>query len=176
MTSLETWQDKSLSRPERMRAFERWVFSEIYDILWKMRAVEMDRLKFAGQLRKQTFRMIAKMAQVGCFLNGSDLENMVRKAVFAPLEQARDEKVSEPYPYMQTVFSRLLERWSDEIKETSMRAGTHISQLMGKIQTDHSMTDIVAEYQLVIDERKEYEILKQRKREEGDQRQLKLGI
>ena len=161
-----------------MRAFEKWLFDEIYSILWPVVQKGAFRsgggLKFAGELRENTKNMVAKMGRAGWFLEGQDLRDMLKRAVLSPLQRFRDGEIEDIRAYMEDTFKYFLEWEADRLSETAKLAGTHINQLMGEIEGRQNMTAIVAAFQNEAAEQREYRELKRRAKAEEDKKQLKM--
>jgi len=176
MNSLDKWQDRSFSRPERMRAFEKWLYDEIIRILWPvfLKDKNFGHMKYAGQWVNDTKKAVARMAHRGWFLDGPDLRNVIERTTLVPLRGFRDGLIEDIHAYMIKVFKNFPDSDADGLDRASKLAGTHISQLIGGVSLENNITDIVAHFQKESDEKKELKMLRKREMVEEDKKQLNL--
>lgn len=173
-SNLQKWQDRSYPNQERLLAFERWVYGLARDAILKNKGYVGASDGFAWQIKAFCMHMIAEMEEKGWFLDGDSLEAVVRRCVEGPLEAIAKKQMDNPYGYMVRVFDVFLAQEADNIKDTAMSLGTHISQVLGKIEHEKNMTGLVGEMVRQTREKRQRTRLKKRSKAKAIVNQLEF--
>jgi|GEM_PF-1112400 len=129
----EAWQLGSGKTPEaRLLAFDRWVRIELAERLewaWagahKERRIEQCRIKLES--------VVLDLWRRGWMIDGHRLAARITELLNAAGKYQRAGKVADFWAYFGVACDRYVGANAEEIRDESMRAGAHVSQLLGAL-------------------------------------------
>jgi hypothetical protein len=131
--------DRAAARPisitdaKRLIDFEQWVASQLFKtLLWPTDSRARD--KQLGQAKAFIMGAVADMGRRGFLFDGRKLAAMIRETL-ATIRRRQDlGHIHDLYPYLRQTWTTYVGTRAEELRQDSMSAGTHIAQLMAKLQ------------------------------------------
>lgn len=113
---------------DRLVNFERWLYAQLAQRLeWPADAAARERQ--IGQCRALVVQAVADLAMRGFLFRPKPLAALLVEQIEAVAEAQRAGRVRNLYPYFRSIWQRWVGLRAEELRESSMRLGTHIAAL-----------------------------------------------
>ena len=89
---------------------------------------------------------IREMAKNGFLLDGENLATLLTTKIKAIADLQRRGKISDLYPYFRTVWRNFVRQELEQLRDTTMAIGHHITNLSASIKVDDTLPAIIDRY------------------------------
>lgn len=123
----------SIEDAHRLIKFEQWVASELSKtLIWP--GETQRREKLLGQAKAFIMDAVADMGRRGFLFDGPKLAAMIRDTLRDIRRRQDLGHIHDLYPYLRQTWTTYVGARAEELRQDSMSAGTHVAQLMAKLQ------------------------------------------
>lgn len=123
----------SIEDAHRLIKFEQWVASELSKTLsWPDETAR--RQKLLGQAKAFIMEAVADMGRRGFLFKPAALAAMIRDTLRDIRRRQDLGHIHDLYPYLRQTWTSYVGARAEELRQDSMSAGTHVAQLIAKLQ------------------------------------------